>query len=134
MEITVAVLADAANVAAGDKLNIMGAFDGILAHTFPAVHPFMALAVRFRLEYEDGGRTHDLTVTMKDDDGGEGGKAEARMTVVAIPSGEFASVNHILNFAGIVFSKPGRFYFEIAWDGQVKATVPLMVKQAQESA
>ena len=49
MEVQVAVLADCANVAAGEKLNIMGIFDTIFARDFPTVHPFMALALRFRI-------------------------------------------------------------------------------------
>jgi uncharacterized protein DUF6941 len=39
MDVQVAVLADYANVAAGDKLNVMGIFDTVFAPTLPTVHP-----------------------------------------------------------------------------------------------
>lgn len=71
MNVQVAVLADSANVAAGDKLNVMGVFDTIQTPAFPAAHPFMVLALRLRLDYEDGGKTHDLLISLRDEDGRE---------------------------------------------------------------
>jgi len=69
--VQVAVLADYANIAAGDKRNVMGIFDTLFAPAFPTVQPFMVLALRLRLSYEDGGRTHDLAVSLRDEDGRE---------------------------------------------------------------
>src|SRR5438876_3274878 len=69
MEVTVAVLADAANIAKGEKLNILGTFDRIAVPAFPWTHPFMVLALAFRLTYEDARATHELAVTIMDEDG-----------------------------------------------------------------
>src|SRR6188768_3825042 len=111
MEVTVAVLADAANIAKGEKLNIMGAFDRISPPAFPWTHPFMVLALRFRLTYEDADATHELAVTIRDDDGREVGKAVSHAQVGHVPAGEFSTVNQILSFAGVVLVKPGRLFF-----------------------
>jgi hypothetical protein len=78
MDVQVAVLADYANIAAGDKLNVMGIFNTIFASAFPTVHPFMVLALRLRLGYEDGGKTHDLVVSLRDEDGREYLRAAAK--------------------------------------------------------
>lgn len=130
MNVQVAVLADCANVAAGDKLNVMGVFDTIFAPAFPTLHPFMVLALRLRLEYEDNGRTHDLLISLRDEDGREYLKAEAKAEVKDIPPGEVRHINQILNFAALGFGKPGRYAFHISWDGVEKGRVDLAVAKA----
>lgn len=130
MYVQVAVLADCANVAAGDKLNVMGVFDTVLAPAFPTVLAFMVLALRLRLEYEDNGRTHDLAISLKDEDGREYLKAEAKADVKDIRPGAVQHINHILNFAALGFGKPGHYAFHIGWDGEEKARVDLFVAKA----
>jgi hypothetical protein len=127
MDVQVAVLADYANVAAGDKLNVMGIFDTIWAPTFPTALPFMVLALRLRLDYEDGGREHDLAISLRDEDGREYIRAAAKANVPQIEPGRFQNVNQVLNFAGMGFGKAGTYAFHVAWDGVEKARVDLIV-------
>ena len=47
MDVTLALLADAANVSQDGKLNILGIFNGLGAAAFPATHPSMHLVLRF---------------------------------------------------------------------------------------
>ena len=129
MDVQVAVLADYANIAAGDKLNVMGIFDTVFASAFPTVHPFMVLALRLRLGYEDGGKTHDLAVSLRDEDGREYLRAAAKANVPRIEPGRFQNVNQVLNFAGMGFGKPGTYASHIAWDGVEKTSVDLVVVQ-----
>lgn len=129
MEVTVAALADHANIAAGDKLNVLGIFDTLNGATFPVRHPFMALALRLSFEFSDGGRAHVLAVALRDEDGGVMGRAEAQVQVGPIPAGESVSMNQVLGFAGSTFPRPGRYWFEVSWDGVAKARVPLRVLQ-----
>jgi hypothetical protein len=130
MEIRIAALADAANIAPPEKLNILGVFDTVSAANFPAVHPFMALVLRLRLDYQDGGKSHVLKVSFRDEDGTEVGRAEAKVQIGTVPAGEFAHVNQVLNFVGIRFARPGHYYFEVFWDEQAKARVDLKVTQS----
>lgn len=44
MNVEIAALADYANIAQGDKLNISGIFNAIWVKDFPAIHPSMVLA------------------------------------------------------------------------------------------
>jgi hypothetical protein len=129
MDVQVAVLADYANIAAGDKLNVMGIFDTIFASAFPTVHPFMVLALRVRLGYDDGGKTHDLAVSLRDEDGREYLRAAAKVNVPRIEPGRFQNVNQVINFAGMGFGKPGTYAFHIAWDGVEITRVDLVVVQ-----
>jgi uncharacterized protein DUF6941 len=129
MDVQVAVLADYANVATGDKLNVMGIFDTIAAAVFPAVQPFMVLALRIRLDYEDGGRTHDLAISLRDEDNREYLRAASKAAVGRIQPGQFQNVNQVLNFASMGFGKPGKYAFRVAWDGVEKARVDLVVVQ-----
>ena len=89
MDVQVAVLADYANVAAGEKLNVMGIFDTIASTTFPFVHPFMVLALRIRLDYEDGEASHDLAIALRDEDGRDYFRASAKANVTKIEPGRF---------------------------------------------
>jgi hypothetical protein len=129
MDVQVAVLADYANIAAGDKLNVMGIFDTIFASAFPTVHPFMALALRLRLGYDDGEKTHDLAVSLRDEDGREYLRAAAKANVPRIEPGRFQNVNQVINFAAMGFGRPGTYAFHIAWDGVEKTRVDLVVLQ-----
>ena len=124
-----AVLADCANIAAGEKLNVMGVFSKIGAPQFPAVHPFMALVLRLRVEYEDGNRTHDFTVLMQDEDGRQFFKAEAKVPIPAIKAGATAHIHQVLNFAGVSFAKPGDYIFVVRWNGDEVSKVILTVEQ-----
>jgi len=131
--ISMAVLADCANVAPIQKLNVMGVFDTLFAKSFPTIHPFMVLVIQFRCEYSDAGE-HKLTVKLKDDDAKEFGSGGTIVTVPKIPPGEFAHANQILTFAGVQLTKPTRYHFDIAWDGVSKCHVPFLVKKVVEGA
>ena len=127
MEITLAVLADAANVAPTEKLNLLGVFDTINASKFPTIHPFMVLAIRIRLDYEDGNKSHKLSVLLRDEAGNEYFRGGVTIDVGKIPRGAYQHINQILNFAGTGFSKPGKFFFQIDWNKREKTSVLLNV-------
>jgi hypothetical protein len=129
MEVRVAVLADAANIAEAGKLNILGVFDTVQAVSFPAVQPAMVLALRYRVGYEDARKSHTLGVAFRDEDGREIGRAAAQVIIGEIEPGRFAHGNEILRFAGVQFAKPGHYVFEITWDGQAVAPVDLLVEE-----
>jgi hypothetical protein len=89
----------------------------------------MVLALRLRLGYDDGGKTHDLAVSLRDEDGREYLRAAAKANVPRIEPGRFQNVNQVINFAGMGFGKAGTYAFHIAWDGVEKTRVDLLVAQ-----
>ncbi len=127
MEVQLAVLADAANIAPPGKLNILGIFDTVFVADFPAIHPSMVLALRLRLDYEDGAGEHDLEVVLTDEDGKEFMHGKARVQVPKIPPGEAVHLNQILSFAGTAFGSQGRYCFRLLWDGTEKQRIDLRV-------
>lgn len=127
MEVHVAVLADAANVAPPGKLNMLGVFDTIHASSFPALHPAMALVLRLKVSYEDANSSHRLSVKFQDEDGKQIGGAQSMVTVKEVEAGKFGHVNQILNFAGVRFAKPGHYVFQVFWDDALKTQIDLLV-------
>lgn len=133
MNVQLAVLADAANVAAGRKLNIMGIFDTIAERDFPAVHPSMVLAMRIRLDYGDGSKTHKLAICLMDVDNKVLMRAETPQEIGKLDPGQVAHVNHVLSFSHVAFGGPGQYSFRIYWDDKEKERVDLNITQIQES-
>ena len=131
MEISVAVLADAANVSGDDKLNILGVFDTVNAGEFPAVYPLMALAIRFRIDFSEAKKSHKIEILFFDEDHKGGTIAEGTIKVGPIPPGEWGHVNHVFNLAGVTFDRPGSYFIEAKWNGVVKATIPIKVSKIQ---
>ena len=127
MRVQLAVLADQANIAPPGKMNIMGIFDTISARKFPTVQPFMVLALRLKLEYEDREKIHELVISMQDEDGKEYINAKAQVEVDKVPPGETGHMNQILGFPGTQFGQPGRYSFRILWNGQEAHRVELRV-------
>src|SRR5205823_5014735 len=50
MKVDIFTLCDFANTDSAGKLNILGSFDRINAHTMPMVHPLCCLAIKMRFE------------------------------------------------------------------------------------
>ena len=69
MEITYAVLCDAANLSDDGRLNVLGAFNVLYAEDFPHVHPAMSLALQFEVEPDDADQVHEFTLQLVDPDG-----------------------------------------------------------------
>lgn len=134
MNVQLAVLADAANVAPPGKLNVLGIFDTIVVRDFPAIHASMVLAMRLRLDYDDRAGEHVLEVVLQDEDGKQYMHGKASANVPQIPPGEHAIINQILNFAQAAFGSPGHYSFRVRWDGVEKAQLDLNVVKAKDLA
>ncbi len=127
MNIQVAVLCDAATDENG-KLNLLGAFDTIYAQQLPALHPQCAIALRVTFTGVDEG-THQLKLNFVDADG------QPIMPSIDIPvevllpgEAHFGTRNFIINIQQLRFAQPGIFAIDVAMDGQLHASIPLMVK------
>ena len=81
MDVSLALLADAANTSRDGKLNLLGIFDAIQAAKFPTTHPSMMLVLRLEASAADGDRAHELDVRFIDADGGQVFKLDGRVVV-----------------------------------------------------
>ncbi len=126
MELLVATLCDSAVENQG-KLNVLGAFDAIIAQGFPARFA-CNLALRFSFTAADHG-SHKFSILLVDDSEAptENNQEESDMQV-NMPEGAtgFSTQNLITPLQGTI-AKPGNYHFAIRFDGNVLVRVPLRV-------
>jgi hypothetical protein len=128
MDLQIAVLCDAATDYGG-KLNLLGTFDTIMSHQFPAIHPQCSIALRITFSRIEEG-SHKVRISLMDEDG------RAIMPSIDIPAdvmfpsdGNFLSRNFILNIQHLKFERAGQYAIDIAVDGRHEASIPLQVRQ-----
>lgn len=128
MNIQVAVLCDAATDDHG-KLNLLGAFDSILASQLPVVHPQCTVALRVTFVSGDEGDRR-LKLNFVDADG------KNIMPPIDIPvpvelpdDAHFVTRNFIVNIQGLKFPDIGLYSVDVRLDDKSQASIPLWVKQ-----
>lgn len=128
MDIDLALLADAATIDAGGKLNILGVFDRLNARSFPARHGRVALVLRFSAGLHEAGE-HTVDIVLKDPDGEEVVHLDGQVQLGPGPmhAGGEIRVPHVLNLDGLVFEQPGRYSFDLRVDGEHLRSVSLTV-------
>ncbi len=121
------VMCDGANDSHG-KLNILGAFDMIVADDFPFVHPHCAVAVRLRYGRTDE-QEQKINLILRND---------ADNTVLAridttlkrgISLNPTSTGNLIIHINSLRFEKPGDYSIILQIEGLPTAITPLYVRQ-----
>jgi hypothetical protein len=128
MELTTALLADAASVDNGKLYVHGGAWTVINAADLPVTHPSIALALVFRVEYTEALENHQVAVELLDeDDQPLGPRVEGTIQVGHPPGtrpGTPASVPQALRFNLITFQREGGYRFRVLTDGRELASIP----------
>jgi hypothetical protein len=128
MQIEIFALCDAATGDLG-KLSMLGAFDTIWVAKTPAVHPQCAIALRARFERIERGE-HKVAVHFVDIDGRNViSPAQGAITINFPEDQSSGSANLILNIQGLKLDRVGEYSIDLAIDGQLKASLPLFVKE-----
>lgn len=132
MNVTLALLCDAANVTTEGNLNILGQFNTIATPSFPAVHPVMRLVLRFKASPAELGDERSLTIKILTEDGQIIGEISGRMNTSAdAPPGKVPeSQPLILELVNTTFEQPGDYAFSVLIDKDEKAVVPLAVVES----
>jgi hypothetical protein len=130
MEILTAVICDSAADYNG-KLCVLGTFDTIYAHRFPAVHPHCALALRVVFRTPDEGLRR-FRISFIDPDGHNvlprEGEPRFEVNVAEIPEkAAFVSRNFVINLQGLPLEKASLYSFDVHMDEQIVARIPLQV-------
>ena len=133
MKITLAVLADYANITREGKLNIMGIFDVVHSKSFPMVHPQMQLVMRFEFGGVEAGETKKIGIQLMDADGKKLFVLGGDITLGPARSGEVTRTNHILTMNMMKFEQPGDYIFNIHAGDELQAQVPLKIVHFPES-
>ena len=126
MELTLALLADYANISREGKLNIMGIFEQIFALNFPAVHAQLQLVMRLESTPFEAG-THTLRVAFIDADARELFAIPGSLAIPDSQAGENITTNQIFVLNGLSLPRPGAYEFVISIDEQELGRAPLRV-------
>ena len=130
MDVALALLADAANLSADGKLNVLGAFDAVRARTFPATHARLVLVLQLEAHTADWDKPHPLAIRFINEDGKELFKMEASITVPAgADPARPARFTNQFQINGLRFDRPGDYAFDILLDGATAKRLPLRVDQ-----
>ncbi len=130
MNISLAFLADEANVSQEGKLNVLGIFDRITAATFPVVHPRMVFAFRVQMEFSDAGRAFPVQVSLLDQNGEPMFEAVGEIMAPAVPPGEFATANQVFSMVGVQFPTEGLYRFSVTIGGGEPYETQFLVEAA----
>ncbi len=117
MNLVAALLADAAAVEGG-KLYIHGAgWDTIWAASIPSTHPSLALALLFRVEYNEALRDIPISIELVDEDGQSVGvRIDGKFNVghaAGTKPGDPIFVPQAITLPMLQFPKQGDFSFRI---------------------
>lgn len=130
MEVTLAVLADAANSSENGKLNLLGVFQSIFSAQVPCTHPQMYVVAVVRLDVDEKGTPHEFSVRLLDEDARVLG-ASANLTF-AVPTTDprpTPDCNFIIELRSLQFPCFGQYLFEICIDGECQRTLSLDIQQ-----
>lgn len=127
MEIEILTICDAATDSGG-KLNVLGAFDSILAKAVPVVHPQCAVALRIRFSRVEEGE-HEVRVSFIDADGRPVmPPLTARVNIAFRGSESSLAANMVLNLQRLSLKAAGDYLVDVSVDGKHERSVPLCVR------
>ena len=135
MDVTLAVLADYANLSQDGKLNIMGIFQEVNPPVLPFPLPQMYLVVGFAAGPAEYDTVKDIKIALLDNDGNEMLALEGRAQVPRPQRpGTRAYMNELIGLSGITFERPGDYAFAILISGETRETVSLHVNEPIQEA
>jgi hypothetical protein len=129
IKISLALLADCANVSREGKLNILGIFDRISAQSLPATHSQMQLVMTLEADRGDADKSHKLGIELIDADGTKLLSMEGDLKFSQPPPGEQVRINHIFQLNNMRFEHFGNYEFKILINNEVRKSVPLSIAE-----
>ena len=132
MHVEIFSLCDAATADFNGKMNILGAFDTIVAEAVPAVNPQCTIALRIRFDSIEKG-DHSVSVNFVDQDGKHIIPPANGEIAMDFPSDQrSSSANLIFTIQGLRLAQFGEYSIDLAIDGRHEGSLPLIVKRRQK--
>lgn len=128
MHLDFAVVADYALVDQAGKLSVLGIFQHIWVHQFPAMHPRLHLVLRLKGKRTEVG-THAARIRLLDEHGAEILDSLGNVTFAEPPAGVTEIDAGAVLVFDVLFPGPGSYRFVIAVDGDELGSVPVTVSQ-----
>jgi len=123
-----AVVSDYALVDQAGKMSVLGIFQHIWVHQFPAMHPRLHLVLRLKGKRTEIGE-HPVQIRLVDGTGAELLGGNGTVTFAEPPAGIIDIEAAAILVFDVPFPRAGVYRFEIAVDGEQKAAVPITVSQ-----
>jgi hypothetical protein len=133
MYVAFALLADAANVAADGKLNILGVFDVLRAASLPALHPRVHLVAKLKAQAADAG-THRLALQVTGPGGATLLGTEVQVEIGTLPPGVSEADIPLVQAFDLPLERPGPHAVLLLVDGRVAAQLNVTVLGEQAPA
>jgi len=127
VEVTLALLADYANVTKDGKLNLMGVFTIINAPALPWVHPQMQLVLQFEVGPADWDTEKGIEIQLLGTDGNQLSAIKGNVKVTRPQLARPLQINSIMSINNLKFSNEGDYVFLVRLDGEIKREIPLRV-------
>ena len=127
MDVTLALLADYANVTREGKMNVMGLFTIINAATLPWVHPQMQLVLELEAGPAEWDTQKNIEIKLMDQDANTVLAIGGSVKVPIGEPGRRVHVNSIMTFGNVKFDAEGDYIFSILIGGETKKEIPLRV-------
>jgi hypothetical protein len=132
VKVSLALLADCANISREGKLNILGIFDRINAKSLPAIHPQMQLVMTLEADRGDADKVHKLGIELIDADGAKLLSMNGDLKFGQPPPGEQVRINHIIQLNNIRFERFSSFEFKILINDEVRKSVSLSISEVKK--
>ena len=130
MDLQLACVAEYISRSAKGHLNILGLYDEIHAHNFPAKHASLIVVVRFKYSRSEvSERPIDITYRVVNDDGKPMVELRGGQLLQAPPSGEYAFWEHQLVLNDLVFEREGDYSVDVVVNGSQRASVPIKLRR-----
>jgi hypothetical protein len=127
MEVTLAVLADYANVTKEGKLNVMGLFTHINARVIPYIHPQMLLVWEAEAGPAEWGTRKDVEIKLLDEAANQILSVRGNLEVPRGEPGRPVRINSLMGFNKVKFDAEGDYEFAILIGGETKKNVSFRV-------
>jgi hypothetical protein len=134
MEVTLAVLADYANVTKDGKLNVMGIFAHINARVLPYVHPQMLLVWEAEAGPAEWGTRKDVEVKLLDEAANQILSVRGNPEVPRGKPGRPVRINSVMAFNNVKFDAEGDYVFSVLIGGEVKKNVSFRLSRTPPGA
>ena len=126
VKVSLALLADAANVSEEGKLNILGIFDSIQVTSLPFQLPHMVFVMRFEYSPAEAGHEKDMEVVLTNQDGKVMGRlpGELKLPTLIAPG---MAYDDIVPLDGVIFPEEGDYVFTIMENQHTLCEVPVKI-------
>lgn len=132
MKVTMALLADYANVSREGKLNVLGIFHQFNTSILPAALPQFQFVLTLEGDFADSGREHEIEIRCMSPSGQDLFKMEGKFSVRGGAPGITLRTNQILTINHLTFKEAGGHIFYVYLNNHREADVALQVTLRQE--